>query len=121
MINNVKRKKIAESLRSKAETIDEEFIEPNEYLKNEILNEQEERENTNNNNNNEQHKYNDDDEKDELLIEKLRALDGKKRYLILLDLLFSLIFFFIFICRIKNFKQKTSHRSSRQRTGRHNK
>jgi hypothetical protein len=50
----------------------EDFIEPSEFLKNEILNEQE------NNEDFDATRTNDEDERQEQLIEKLRLLDGKK-------------------------------------------
>lgn len=67
-----KKSKLEEEFFSIDTNIDEEFIRPNEQIANDIQNELDEDETDN---------LADSEHKDSLLLDKLRSLDGKKRYL----------------------------------------
>ena len=63
-----KRKAVVDTLKPARDSLDDdEFIEPNEFVRNEVINDQE-------------HEA-DGFEKDNELIDKLRSLDGRKTYI----------------------------------------
>lgn len=70
MVKKIKAiSQLEKDISNRTQDLDEEFVRANDYVTNENLNDDE------------HENFNDLDEKDEILIEKLRNIDGRRRWL----------------------------------------